>query len=304
MIIGSHVGCSGKKMLLGSVEEAISYNANTFMFYTGAPQNTRRKPIEDFMKEEAKALMVENGINYDNVIVHAPYIINLANTTKPETFEIAVNFLKEEIQRCEQLEIKNIVLHPGSHVGAGIDVGIDRIIEGLNLVLKEDQTVKIALETMSGKGTECGHTFEQIAKIIEGVHYDHLLTVCIDTCHISDAGYDIVNNLDNVIEEFDNIVGLDRLAVIHVNDSKNPQGAKKDRHDNLGIGHIGFDALINVLYHPKLENVPKILETPYIVNEESGKRTYPPYKHEIEMIRNKKYNPNFVTEVISDATSK
>lgn len=304
MILGSHVGCSGTKMLLGSVEEAISYGANTFMFYTGAPQNTRRKPVEDFRLEEALALMKENNIDYNNVIVHAPYIINLANTTKPETFEIAVQFLTEEIERCEKLGIKNIVLHPGSHVGAGIEAGIERIIEGLNLVLRADQSVKIALETMSGKGTECGHTFEQIKAIIDGVKHNHLLNVCLDTCHINDSGYDIIEDFDKIIEDFDNIIGLDRLSVIHLNDSKNVLGAKKDRHANLGLGHIGFDALLKVLYHPKLENVPKILETPYIEDVESGKRTFPPYKKEIEMIKNKTFDPNFVEEVISYATSK
>lgn len=303
MIIGCHVGCSGKKMLLGSVEEAISYGANTFMFYTGAPQNTRRKPIDEFMLDDALMLMRENNIDYSNVVVHAPYIINLANTTKPETFEIAVKFLSEEIERCEKLGIKNIVLHPGSHVGAGIDAGIERIVEGLNMVLREDQTVNIALETMSGKGTECGHTFEQIAKIIEGVELDKLLTVCIDTCHINDAGYDIVNNLDEVIDEFDKIIGLDRLALIHLNDSKNEKGAKKDRHANIGFGYVGFDTLINVVYHPKLENVPKILETPYIENQETAKRMYPPYKYEIEMIKNKVFNPQVIEEIVKDATT-
>lgn len=304
MIIGCHVGCSGNKMLLGSVEEALSYGANTFMFYTGAPQNTRRKPIEDFMLEDAIKLMSENNIDYSNVVVHAPYIINLANTTKPETFDIAVSFLREEIQRCEKLGIKNIVLHPGSHVGEGIDVGIARIIEGLNMVLTKEQTVKIALETMSGKGTECGHTFEQIAAIIDGVELNHLLTVCLDTCHINDAGYDIVNNLDEVIEEFDKVIGLDRLAVIHLNDSKNERGAKKDRHANLGFGHIGFDPLINVVYHPRLVNIPKVLETPYIECEKTAKRMYPPYKHEIEMIKSKTFNDHVIEEIIKDATSK
>ncbi len=301
MILGCHVGCSGKKMLLGSVEEALSYNANTFMFYTGAPQNTRRKPVEEFMLEEAKTLMSSCGIDYSNVIVHAPYIINLANTTKEETFEIATRFLKEEITRCEKLGIKTIVLHPGSHVGAGLEVGINRIIEGLNLVLEKDQTVKIAIETMSGKGTECGFTFEQIAQIIEGVELNHLLAVCLDTCHISDAGYDITN-LDFVIEEFDRIIGLDRLAVIHLNDSKNVLGAKKDRHANIGFGEIGFDALINVVYHPKLENVPMILETPYITNEATNKRTYPPYKHEIEMIKQKSFDSDIIERIVADAT--
>ncbi len=302
MIIGSHVGCSGKKMLLGSVEEALRYGSNTFMFYTGAPQNTRRKPIEEFMVEEAKQLMKESGIDYSNVVVHAPYIINLANTTKPETFEIAVEFLKAEIDRCEQLGISTIVLHPGSHVGAGIEVGIAKIIEGLDLVLTEEQNVKIAIETMSGKGTECGHTFEQIAEIIAGVKHSDKLMVCMDTCHINDAGYDVAGDFDAIIEEFDKIVGLERLAVMHINDSKNPLGAKKDRHENLGLGHIGFDALIKVLYHPKLANVPKMLETPYIVEPSTNKRTYPPYKHEIAMIRSKKFDADFPARVIEDAT--
>ncbi|MFV0424527.1 MAG: deoxyribonuclease IV [Bacilli bacterium] len=302
MIIGSHVGCSGKKMLLGSVEEALSYNSNTFMFYTGAPQNTRRKPVEEFMLEEALELMKENNINYSNVIVHAPYIINLANTTKPETFDIAVRFLKEEIDRCEKLGIKTIVLHPGSHVGAGIDIGIKKIIEGLNLVFTKDQTVKIALETMSGKGTECGYNFEQIRKIINGVELSHLLYVCLDTCHVSDAGYDL-NDFESVLDEFDRHIGLDRLAVIHVNDSKNPKGSKKDRHANIGFGSIGFDALLSVIYHPKLKDIPKVLETPYIENELTKKRMYPPYKHEIEMIKNKSFNSNLISEVLNDATN-
>ncbi len=302
MIIGSHVGCSGKKMLVGSVEEAISYGANTFMFYTGAPQNTRRKPIEEFNLEAAISLMKENNIDYSNVVVHAPYIINLANTVKEETFEIAVRFLKEEIERCEQLGVRQIVLHPGSHVGAGSEAGIKRIIEGLNLVLTKEQTVKIALETMSGKGTECGRNFEEIAAIINGVDYPDKLSVCIDTCHISDAGYDIVNDLDGVLAEFDRIVGLDKLSVIHINDSKNPLGASKDRHENFGLGHLGFDTLISVIYHPKLTNVPKILETPYINDEKTNKRTYPPYKHEIAMIKDKKFDPDFVNRVVEDAS--
>lgn len=301
MIIGSHVGCSGTKMLLGSVEEAISYGANTFMFYTGAPQNTRRKPIEEFRLEEAMELMKENNIDYNNVIVHAPYIINLANTVKEETFEIAVSFLREEIERCEKLQIKHIVLHPGSHVKAGSEEGIKKIIEGLDLVLTEDQTVKIALETMAGKGTECGRSFEEIAQIINGVKLPSKLAVCIDTCHINDAGYDIVNDLDGVIEEFDRIVGLDKLAVIHINDSKNELGASKDRHENFGLGHLGFDTLINVIYHDKLKDIPKILETPYITDEKTNKRTYPPYKYEIEMIKAKKFDPNFVSKIIDDA---
>ncbi len=302
MIIGSHVGCSGKQMLVGSVLEAISYGANTFMFYTGAPQNTRRKPIEEFNLEEALELMMENGIDYKNVIVHAPYIINLANTVKEETFEIAVRFLKEEIERCEKLGVSQIVLHPGSHVGAGSEAGVNKIIEGLNLVLRQDQKVKIALETMSGKGTECGRNFEEIAAIINGVKYPDKLSVCLDTCHVNDAGYDIINDLDNVLESFDKVIGLDKLSVIHINDSKNELGASKDRHENFGLGYLGFDTLINVIYHPKLENIPKILETPYVVDEKTNKRTYPPYKHEIEMIKNKQFDPEFIKRIIEDAS--
>lgn len=301
MILGSHVGCSGKEMLLGSVKEAVSYGANTFMFYTGAPQNTRRKPIEEFNLKAALELMEQHNIDYKNVVVHAPYIINLANTVKEETFEIAVRFLKEEIERCQALGVTQIVLHPGSHVGAGSDAGINRIIEGLNLVLTKDQSVKIALETMSGKGTECGRNFEEIAAIIKGVKYSDKLSVCLDTCHISDAGYDIVNNLDGVLEEFDKVIGLDRLSVIHVNDSKNPCGASKDRHENFGLGHLGFDTLINVIYNNKLVDIPKILETPYITDENTNKRAFAPYKHEISMILSKKFDKNFVKRIVEDA---
>ncbi|MFV0499156.1 MAG: deoxyribonuclease IV [Bacilli bacterium] len=300
LIIGSHVSCSGKEMLLGSVEEAISYNANTFMFYTGAPQNTKRKRIDEFNVSKAKELMSLNGIDFNNIIVHAPYIINLANTTNIKTFELAVEFLKKEIIRCEKIGIKTIVLHPGSHVNKGSDVGIKRIIEGLNLVLRENQTVSIAIETMSGKGSECGCTFEEIAQIIDGVKLNHLLKVCLDTCHLNDAGYDIVNDLDNVIDKFDKIIGLDKISVIHVNDSKNILGAKKDRHENIGYGTIGFDALLKIIYHPSFNNIPMILETPYIDNGSDSKLKYSPYKYEIAMIKNKCFDESLKKKVILD----
>ena len=277
MLIGSHVSMSGKEMLVGSVKEALSYGANTFMFYTGAPQNTARKKISELRIEEAKQLMEEAHIHIEDVVVHAPYIINLANTIKPETYELAVNFLSQEIERCEAIGVKRLVLHPGSHVKAGDEAGLNQIVEGLNSVLKVDQTVKIALETMAGKGTECGKTFEQIRYIIDHVEYNHLLGVCLDTCHIHDGGYDL-NDIDGVLKEFDDIIGLNRLLVIHVNDSKNVRGAHKDRHENIGYGYIGFDALNKVVHHPLLKDVPKILETPYI----DGKA---PYKEEIEMLR-------------------
>src|SRR5690625_3521836 len=225
VILGSHVSMSGKKMLLGSSEEAVSYGANTFMIYTGAPQNTRRRPIEELNIEEGLNHMNDHGI--DQIIVHAPYIINIANTKKADTFDLGVRFLTSEIERTEALGAKQIVLHPGSHVGAGVDAGIKRIIEGLNKVIERDQNVNIALETMAGKGTEIGRSFDEIAKIIDGVTHNEKLTICFDTCHVHDAGYDIVNDFDGVLNEFDKIIGLERIKVIHVNDSKNERGAQK-----------------------------------------------------------------------------
>ncbi|ERI90064.1 apurinic endonuclease [Clostridiales bacterium oral taxon 876 str. F0540] len=292
--IGSHVSMSGKKMMLGSVEEALSYGANTFMIYTGAPQNTARKPVEDLRIEEALKAMEENGI--DEIVVHAPYIINLGNSEKPETFELAVSFLKEEIRRTEAIKkAKQIVLHPGAHVGAGDEKGIQQIIKGLNEVITKEQQVQIALETMAGKGSECGRTFEQLAQIIDGVTFDEKLSVCLDTCHINDAGYDVENNFDGILEQFDKIIGIERLRVIHLNDSKNPLGARKDRHENIGMGHIGFEALNYVANHESLKHIPKILETPYVSNEAGDKKA--PYKYEIEMLRNKKFDDGFVKKL-------
>lgn len=281
--IGSHVSMSGKKMLLGSSEEAASYGANTFMVYTGAPQNTVRKPIESLNIEKAIEHMNANGI--EEIVVHAPYIINLGNSVKAETFELAVNFLRDEIKRTEALQkAKQIVLHPGAHVGAGDEKGITQIIKGLNEVITKEQNIQIALETMAGKGSECGRTFEQLAQIIDGVVYNDKLSVCLDTCHINDAGYDVVNEFDGILKDFDRIIGLDRLKVVHLNDSKNPLGARKDRHENIGFGTIGFEALNYAAHHELLKNVPKILETPYVLSEDGKKR--PPYKYEIEMLKN------------------
>ncbi|WP_214802717.1 deoxyribonuclease IV [Exiguobacterium sp. s194] len=285
--IGSHVSVSGKKMLLAGSEEAVSYGANTMMVYTGAPQNTRRKPIEDLNIEAALVHMAAHDI--EEIVVHAPYIINLGNTTKPETFELAVSFLAAEIKRAEALQVaRHVVLHPGAHVGAGEDVGLARIIEGLNEVLTGDETVKIALETMAGKGSELGKTFEELATIINGVTHNDRLSVCFDTCHVHDAGYDLVGDLDGVIEQFDRIVGLDRLGVIHVNDSKNVRGAKKDRHENIGYGEIGFDTLNRIIHHEAFTHLPKILETPYIPISEKTKVA--PYKQEIEMFRANRFD--------------
>jgi len=292
--IGSHVSMSGKKMLLGSSEEAVSYGANTFMIYTGAPQNTRRKKIEELNIEAGKLHMEQNGI--EDIIVHAPYIINIANTTNPATFELGVNFLRSEIERTEALGAKQIVLHPGAHVGAGAEVGIKKIIEGLNEVLTGNENLQIALETMAGKGSECGRTFEELAMIMDGVTHNDKLSVCFDTCHTHDAGYNIIEDFDGVLEEFDRIVGINKLKVLHINDSKNILGARKDRHENIGYGQIGFDSLVKIVHHPELEDVPKILETPYVGIDKTNKKA--PYKHEIEMIKNKVFNENLLEEIL------
>ncbi|UOE54427.1 deoxyribonuclease IV [Bacillus sp. CMF12] len=291
--IGSHVSMSGKKMLLAASEEAVSYGSNTFMIYTGAPQNTRRKKIEDLNIEAGLKHMAENGIA--DIVVHAPYIINIGNTSNPSTFELGVNFLRSEIDRTEAIGAKQIVLHPGAHVGAGTEDGIKKIVEGLNEVLNGEENVQIALETMAGKGSECGKSFEELAMIIEGVHYNNHLSVCFDTCHTHDAGYDIVNDFDGVLEEFDKIIGLDRLKVLHINDSKNERGMRKDRHANIGFGHIGFSALNYIVHHPQLQDIPKILETPYVGEDKNNKKA--PYKHEINMLRSQEFNENLLEAI-------
>lgn len=294
LVIGSHVSFKKDLQLLGSVREALEYGSNGFMFYTGAPQNTRRMPINDSLTFSGYELMKENDLALENVIVHAPYIINLANRLVEDKFKFAVSFLKDEITRCESLNIKNLVMHPGSHVGVGSEVGINNIIEGLNRVLYADQNVSICLETMSGKGSEVGRSFEELKAIIDGVQLNDKIKVCLDTCHIHDAGYDI-NDFDKVLDEFDRIIGLDKLACLHINDSKNERYASKDRHENLGKGFIGFDNLISIIYNKRLDGLPKILETPYItVDDESKDRVYAPYKDEIKMIRNKKFESDYI----------
>ena len=300
MLIGSHVSMSGKEMLLGSAKEAYSYGANVMMVYTGAPQNTRRKPIEELNAEIGKKFMAKNGIK--EVVVHAPYIINLANTTKEGYIDFAIDFLKEELRRAEAVGATQVVLHPGSHVGAGVDVGLNQIIYGLNQVITKDQTVQIALETMAGKGTELARTFEELARIIDGVTYNEHLSVTFDTCHVHDAGYDIKNDLSGVLTQFDKTVGLDRIKVLHINNSKNPVGAHKDRHENFGFGEIGFDALMNVIQVPEFKNLPKILETPWIKVED--KVQIAPYKKEIEMIRSGKFDSHWIEELLNQERRK
>lgn len=290
MLLGSHVSMNGKKMLLGASEEALSYGANTFMIYTGAPQNTRRKPIEELNIEAGLAHMQEHGMQ--NIVVHAPYIINLGNTTKPETFRLGVDFLQEEIKRTAAIGATQIVLHPGAHVGAGAEAGIAKIVEGLNEVLTQDYPVQIALETMAGKGSECGRTFEELAQIIDGVTNNERLSICFDTCHVHDAGYNIVEDFDGVLNDFDKIIGLDRLKVLHINDSKNVRGAAKDRHENIGFGEIGFDVLKSIVHHDQLMHIPKILETPFVGVDAKTKAA--PYLHEIAMLRDGEFRPALI----------
>lgn len=293
--IGSHVSMSGSKMLLAASEEAVSYGSTTFMIYTGAPQNTRRKKIEDLNIEAGHAHMHDHGI--EEIVVHAPYIINIGNTTNPATFRLGVDFLQSEIERTEALGAKQIVLHPGAHVGAGADAGIAKIIEGLNEVLSQHSSVQIALETMAGKGSEVGRSFDELAKIIDGVTNNDRLSVCFDTCHTNDAGYNVKEDFDGVLNEFDKIVGVDRIKVLHINDSKNPMGAGKDRHENIGFGYIGFDALNYIVHHPQLNEIPKILETPFVGSDKNNKK--PPYKYEMEMFRNQKFNENVLERIVN-----
>ncbi len=285
LLIGSHVGYKKDTGILGSVKEALSYGATTFMFYTGAPQNTIRSSIDENIVKEADKLMRENNIDKNKVIVHAPYIINLANTEK---YEFAVEFLKQEIKRCEQLGMKYLVLHPGSHVGLGVDIGIKNIISGLNEVLK-NSNVTILLETMAGKGSEIGKTFDELERIIVKIEKKELIGVCMDTCHLNDSGYNI-SEFDDILDLFDKKVGMKYLKCIHINDSKNILSSNKDRHENIGFGTIGFDNLLKVIYHDKLKDIPKILETPYVDK-------YAPYKQEIEMIKQKIFDENLIEKI-------
>ena len=286
LLIGSHVSMNAPDYYLGSVKEAISYGSTTFMFYTGAPQNSYRKPLNELKIEEGRALLKEHGFDENSLVVHAPYIINAANSSRPDLLEMSVRTIISELQRTAAFGAKMLVLHPGNHLGAGADEAIKVLAASLDEIFSKDGTdVKIAIETMAGKGSEIGTCFEQVRQIIDLCHYQNRLGVCLDTCHVHDAGYD-VNDTDSLLKEFDDIIGLDRLLVVHVNDSKNIRGAHKDRHENLGYGEIGFDALCRIANHPLLKDVPKILETPYI-NEK------PPYSDEIRMLRAESFEPNW-----------
>jgi len=291
LLIGSHVSFNKTEQLLKSVREAVNFGANTFMFYIGAPQNTLRYEIDDNLTKQAYEEIEKYKIEKEKIIVHAPYIINLANRQDEAKWEFSKHFLKEELKRCEKLKCKYLVLHPGSHVQEGEKVGIQNIVDAINSVLEEDKTdVTILLETMSGKGSEVGSSIDSLKAIIESIDPNTRIGVCLDTCHLNDSGYDL-ENFDGFLEEFDKKIGMSKIKCIHINDSKNNMGAKKDRHENLGYGTIGFATLLKIIYHEKLEDVPKILETPYINHEIA------PYKKEIEMIKAKQLEENWVEKL-------
>ena len=244
IILGSHVGMSGKDMFLASVKEAESYGANALMIYTGASQNTKRKE-----------------------------------------FSLGVEFLSNELKRTAAFSSRTLVLHPGSHLGEGVEAGIDQLAKGLDLVLERDETdVFIALETMAGKGSEIGKTFEELNMIYERVKNRGRLRVCFDTCHVNDAGYDLSMNYENILAKFDRLIGLEPIAVIHVNDSSNPCGSHKDRHANIGAGAIGLETLRRIVHDERFSQIPKILETPFLCADGETKKTLPPYRQEIEQL--------------------
>ncbi|AOG60522.1 endonuclease IV [Spiroplasma helicoides] len=297
ILLGSHVGMNAKgKYLIGSALESIENGANTLMFFTGAPQNTIRTATEKLNIQKFQRILKENDIDINKILCHGPYTINLANTIKKETYELGVRLLKEELIRLEEIGVNLVVLHPGASVGGDKTKSLLSVAKGINQVYKElpNSSVKIALETMSGKGTEVCVTFEEIKLVLENIDRKEMVGVCFDTCHMHDAGYDIKNNFNKVVEEFDKVVGLDKLWAIHLNDSKNQIGAHKDRHQNIGYGYIGFKTLCEIVHNPIFSEIPIILETPWINGEIC------PYKKEIEMLRNKKFEDNFKLEIIFD----
>ena len=296
MILGCHVNFTNEQ-LLGSTQQAISYGANTFMFYTGAPQNTVRKDINEQYVLDAKKVMEMNDIDINNVVCHAPYIVNLANKSSEEKWNFSINFIKQELKRCDMLGIKSMVLHPGSAVGITKEEGTNNIIEALNIILKENYECMILLETMAGKGSECGSTLEEIKTMVDNVENKDKIGVCLDTCHLNDSGISM-NNFDEYLDEFDKNIGLDKIKCIHINDSKNELSSHKDRHANIGFGTIGFDTINYIVHHEKLNGVPKILETPYVGDTDDDKnRLYPPYKFEIEMLKKRVFNPNLLNDI-------
>ena len=269
--IGCHLSTTKGYENMG--KEAIKIGANTFQYFTRNPIGGKAKDIDEKDILALRKLMEEN--KFAKILAHAPYTLNGCSADE-STRQFATEMMADDLERLKYLPTSLYNFHPGSHVKQGVDVGINYIVEMLNKVLKPEHTTIVLLETMAGKGTEVGRTFEEIAEIISRVELKEKMGVCLDTCHVYDAGYDIVNDLDGVLEEFDRIIGLDRLHAIHLNDSKNPFNSHKDRHEKIGEGEIGFEAIKKIINHPKLKNIPFFLETP---NELDG------YAKEIEMLR-------------------
>ena len=297
MKIGCHVGNSGPLMLEGSIKEALSYGATCFMVYLGPPQNTIRKPIESMNADKMALIAKENNICLDDVIIHAPYIVNLARKD-PEKFDFAVRFIATELSGVHNIGCKYLVLHPGSAVDSERSDALKQVARGINEIIELTPNARsvIAIETMAGKGNEVGRTFEEIKFIIDNVCDKSRVGVCLDTCHINDGGYDLVNNYEGVISEFDEIIGLEYLKVIHVNDSKNPLASHKDRHENIGFGNLGFETIMKIFNDSRFNNIPKILETPYVASL-NNKENFPPYKYEINMIKSGIFDENLKEKI-------
>lgn len=281
ILIGCHVNMKGPDFLVGSINQALSYKANCLMVYTGPNQSTLRTDLERLKIDEFKTIAKNNNIPLEHVIVHAPYILNLA-TIDESKYRFSIDFLTKELMRAEAIGAKYLVLHPGNAINTTRIDGMNSIVAAINKIYAKNKfNVILCLETMAGKGNELGNIFEEIAYMLNKINDKEHIGVCLDTCHISDAGYDI-NQFDDVLEQFDQIIGLNNLKVMHINDSMNPRGARKDRHENLGYGHLGFDILNTIVHHPKLTHIPKILETPWY-------KGCPLYQEEIQMFRDQKW---------------
>ncbi len=281
IIIGSQVRFNNESQLLGSVEEAISNNANTYMIYTGNNQSTERFLINDELTNEAHKLMKENNIDSNCVMVHAPFIINLANNKDERKYNFYISFMRKEIERCKQLGINNLIFHPGSATDLSLEDALNNLIYGINKIMKDVENFTLILEFMSGKGSEIGKNIDELKYILNNIDCKEKIGICLDTCHMNDSGINL-NNFAEFLDLFDKEIGINKIKCIHINDSLNDIGTHKDRHTNIGYGKIGFDVLINVLYNSKLMDVPKILETPSVNGVSS-------YKYEIDSIKNKEF---------------
>lgn len=269
--IGSHLSASKGYLAMG--KQAVKLGATTFAFFTRNPRGGSAKAIQE--QDVAAFLTYAQEHQIQKIVAHAPYTLNLCSAD-PSIREFAKNTLADDLVRMEYTPHQFYNFHPGSHVKQGVEVGIAQIVEALNAVLKPEQTTTVLLETMAGKGSEVGRTFEELRAILDRVDLQEKMGVCLDTCHVWDGGYDIVDHLDAVLEEFDTVIGLERLHAIHINDSKNPMGSHKDRHEKIGEGTIGLDAMVRIINHPQLRQLPFILETP---NDDAG------YAAEIALLR-------------------